>query len=110
MNGRLYAEVVVEAVLDHRADRHLRVGEELLHRVGEQVRRGMADDVEALGVAVGDDGERRRRRSMHVRGVDDLAVDLAGERGLGEAGADGRGDFGDGDGCVELADGAVGQS
>ena len=45
-----------------------------------------------------------------VRGVDELAVDLAGERGLGEAGADRRGDLGDGDRRVEMLDGAVGQS
>ncbi len=51
----LVAEVVVEAVLDHRADRHLRVGKQLLDRVGEQVRRRMADDVEAFRVLVGDD-------------------------------------------------------
>ena len=45
----LVREVVVEAVLDHRADRDLRVGKELLHRVGEQVRRRMAQHVEAGG-------------------------------------------------------------
>ena len=45
----LVREVVVEAVLDHRADRHLRVGKQLLHRIGEQVRRRVAEDVEALG-------------------------------------------------------------
>ena len=45
----LVREVVVEAVLDHRADRHLRVGEQLLHRVGQQVRRGVAQDLEAFG-------------------------------------------------------------
>ncbi len=49
--GPLVREVVVEAVLDHRADGDLRFGKELLHRVGEQVRRGVADDVQALGVA-----------------------------------------------------------
>ena len=51
----LVREVVVEAVLDHRADRDLRVGKQLLHRVREQVRRRMADDVETFGVLVGDD-------------------------------------------------------
>ena len=57
----LVGEIVVEAVLDHRADRDLRVGKQLLHRVGQQVRGRVADDVEALGVLVGDDRERRRR-------------------------------------------------
>ena len=55
--------------------------------------------IASVGVAVDDVGR-----------VDDLAVDLAGERGFGEARADGGGDVGDGNGCVELLDGAVGQS
>ena len=104
----LVREVVVEAVLDHRTDRHLRVGEQFLDRVGEQVRRRVADDLEALGVLVGDDRDAGVAVD-HVRRVDDLAVDLAGQRGLGEAGADGRGDVADGDGAVELTDGAVGK-
>ena len=87
----LVREIVVEAVLDHRADRHLRVGEQLLHRIGEQVRGRMADDVEAFGVLVGDDRDVGVAID-HVRRVDELAVDLAGERGLGETRADGRGD------------------
>ena len=46
--GPLVREVVVEAVLDHRADGHLRVREELLDRLRQQVRGGMADDLEAV--------------------------------------------------------------
>ncbi len=57
----LVRKIVVEAVLDHRADRHLRVGKQLLHRVGEQVRGRMAQHVEAVGILVGDDRERSRR-------------------------------------------------
>ncbi len=98
--GALVAEVVVEAVLDHRADGDLRFGEELLHRVGEQVRRRVADEVEPLRVPVGDDGERRvaldPERRVHQR-----AVHLAGERGLGEAGADRGRHLGDRDRLVE---------
>ncbi len=69
----------------------------------------MADDVEAFGV-LSVTIATVASRSMHMRRVDDLAVDLAGERGLGEAGADRRGDFGNGDRRVEMLDGAVGQS
>ena len=47
--------------------------------------------LEAFGILVGDDRERGVAVD-HVRRVDELAVDLAGERGLGEAGADRRGD------------------
>ncbi len=39
----LVGKVVVEAVFDHRPDGHLRLGVELLHRLREQVRRGVAD-------------------------------------------------------------------
>jgi hypothetical protein len=45
----LVGEVVIEAVLDDRTDRHLRVGKELLHRVSEQVSRRMADQLEPVG-------------------------------------------------------------
>jgi hypothetical protein len=85
--GARIGEVVVEAVLDHRTDRDLRLGEQLLDRMGQQVRRGMADHLEAHGVLVGDD----RQRNIAVddeRGVHHLAVDAPGERGLAQAGAD----------------------
>jgi len=107
VKGRLY-EVVVEAVLDHRADRHLRLGEELLHRVGEQVRRRVADQLQALGILVGDDRELRIALDA-VRRVDQLAVDLAAQRGLGEPGADRGRDLGDRDRLVELPDRTVRQ-
>ena len=55
----LVREVVVEAVLDHRADGDLRIGKQLLHRVREQMRGRVADDVDALGIALGDDLHRR---------------------------------------------------
>ena len=67
----------------------------------------MADDVEPFGILVGDDRDVGIAIDA-IRRIDDLAVDLAGERGLGEAGADGRRDLGDGDGRVEVSDGAVG--
>ena len=81
MNGRWYAEIVVEPVLDHGTYRHLRLGEELLHRVGEQVRRRVADDLEPLPVLVGDDRDIRVG-GYAVRGVHETVVDLAGERGF----------------------------
>ncbi len=68
-------------------DRHLRVGKQVLDRVGEQVRRRVPDDVEAFRILVGDDGERDIAVD-HERRVDNFAVYLAGERGLGQAGTD----------------------
>ena len=55
-------------------------------------------------------GDRDFRIAIDAkRGVDELAVDLAAERGLGEACADGRGDLADRDGLVVLTDRAVGK-
>ena len=56
-------EVVVEAVLDRRADRDLRARVEVEHRRGEHVRGVVADQLERLGRAVGDDLDLGRRRA-----------------------------------------------
>ena len=78
-------EVVVEAVLDRRADRHLGPRVQLLHRLGHHVGGVVADQLQGLGVAVGEDrdlgpvGQRRRE-------VAQLAVDADRQRGLRQAG------------------------
>ncbi len=54
----LAREVVVEAVLDHRADRDLGVGEQALRGLRQQMRGGVAHDLERIGVLDGDDLER----------------------------------------------------
>ena len=68
----------------------------------------MADDVERLRILVGDDRELRVVVDDERR-VDELAVDPAGERGLGQARADTRRDFGHGHGRIEVLLAAVGQ-
>ena len=101
-------EVVVEAVLDRRADRHLGPGVELLHRLGHHVGGVVADQVERLGVAVGEDpdlgavGERRGE-------VAQLAVDADRQRRLGEARPDRRRRVGPGRPLGQLQRLAVGQ-
>ncbi len=87
-------EVVVEAVVDHRADRHLRLGKQLFHRVGEQMRGRVAQHLEAVGIAICDDRDTgvvvdKKRR------VDQPAVDTSGKRRLRQAGTNGSGDVGD---------------
>ena len=105
----LVRKVVVEAVLDHRPDGDLRVGKQLLHRVREQMRGRVPDDVDALGIALGDD--LHRRIALHTEaGVHQLAVDLAGERGAREARADRRGNLGYGDGSGKRLRRAVGET
>ena len=77
---RGHVEVVVEAVLDRRADAQLRVREQLLHRLREHVRGRVPDDREAVGrlglhrldlVTVGD----------HPGEVAQLTVDPGGDGG-----------------------------
>ena len=80
-------EIVVEAALDHRPDRHLRLGEEPLHRVRHQVRGRMTEDVGPFRRV------RENRRDDCVGGersrqVDDGAVDARRDRLIGARGAE----------------------
>ena len=94
---RLVAEeVVIEAVLDHRADGHLRARPQRLHRFGQHMRGVMPDQFQRarvvavdefdLGVAVDRIGE-----------VGDHAVERHRHRALGERGRDALGDVEAGD-------------
>ena len=98
----LIGEVVVEAVFDDRADGYLRARMQALHRLRQQVRGGMTQHVERLGRLVGDDGELGVLFDA-MREVDQLAVNLAGQRGLGKAGTDRRGDIAHRHGLFEFA-------
>ena len=71
-------EVVVEAVVDRGADGDLRAREEPLHGVRHDVRRRVADDLEAVRVGVLDRRHRRRRVDRGVK-VDDVAVRVDGD-------------------------------
>ena len=108
----LDAEVVIKAVLDHRADRHLRLGEELLHRIGQQVGRRVADQLQAFCVLRRDDGQRRVLID-EVAGVHHLRrialPQLAAQRGLGQAGANRLGHLSHRDRRRILAPGAIWQ-
>ena len=71
-------EVVEEAVLDDRTDRHLRAGIERLHRHRHQMRGRVTDYVEAFGRL----GQHRLDRRVVIelaRQIDDLAVDARGD-------------------------------
>ena len=67
----------------------------------------MAQDIERLRTLLGDDREIRVVLDLVAR-IDETAVDLAGQRGLGKAGTDRSGDIGNRDGRVELTLAAVG--
>lgn len=80
-------DVVIEAFGDDRADHHLDLRVQLLDRMPDQVGAGVADDLHAFGVLGGDDAQAGIVVD-DVAGIDQLAVDLAGDGGLGQAGAD----------------------
>ncbi len=99
-------EVVVEALVRRRAERDLRAGVEFLHRLGEHVRRIVAQQLERFRIARRHDADfgvviHDRRKILH------LAVDLHGQRRLGEARADRCGDLGTADRLVEFSDRTV---
>ena len=104
----LVPDVVIETFLDHRADHHLRGRVQLLDRVADQMRAGVADDLQPFGILGGDDAQARVVVDA-VAGVDEAAVDLTGDGGLGQAGADRGGNVHDGHGMVEFAAAAVGE-
>jgi hypothetical protein len=101
-------EVVVEPVLGCGTEGDLRAGIELLHRLGEHVCCVVAQQLERVGRFRRDDLDARV--AIDRRGeVLDLAVDLDGERRLGEAGADGLGQLGAADGARKALGAAVRQ-
>ncbi len=80
-------EVVIEPVIYRRPDGHLGAGIQLLHRLGQHVRRVVADQLQGLGIAAGD--EHNIGVVFDLGGqIDQLAVELHGQRGAGEARAD----------------------
>ncbi len=102
-------EVVVEAVLDDRADGVLGAGPEPAHGLGHDVGGGVPEDLAAgLGV-LGHDGDRRpvgqRRLEVHL-----APVDGGGDGRLGQAGPDGLGQLGGRRALGQLPHRAVGKT
>jgi hypothetical protein len=86
---RLVAEeVVIEAVLDHRADRHLGARPQLLHRLGQHMRGIVPDQLQRFRALAGDELEFRVRGDG-IGQIRQRAVELHGKRLLGERFGDG---------------------
>ena len=68
----------------------------------------MADQIQAFGVTVGDDGQIGILLDQ-IRGIDQRTIDLAGQRGAGKTSADTGGDLGDRHRILEGTNGTVGQ-
>ncbi len=86
--GLLHEEVVVEPVLDHGADADPGGRMQALHRLGEEVGRGVPQQFEAVGVLAGDDGHLGPVRQGGVEVYQFSTVNPDGQGRLGEAGSD----------------------
>ena len=95
-------------MLDHWADGDLGVGEQAFDRVGQQMRGGMANHFQAVGVLGGDDGQGAVGADG-VAGIDHDAVDLARQGRFGQSCANRCGHLGHGDRAGEFAQRAVGE-
>ena len=103
-------EIVVEAVLDRGPEGQLHAVEQPHHRPGHDVGAGVPHDVQGLGVAAGDQpqGDLAFFGQEGV-GADELAIDLGGQGGLGQARADFGGNIDGADAAGIFQDFAVGQ-
>ena len=105
----LVSEVVVETVVDDGAYRHLSIGKQFFDGIAEQVRRRMANHLQAIRIFIGDDAQRCIVVDQRG-GVLQFAVHLARERCLGQARPNARGDIGNGNRLLEFFLATVGKS
>ena len=106
--GALVGKVVEKAVVDHRADRDLGIGVKILDRIGQQVGGGVANHLQTFRIAIGDDRDCCISLDA-IGGIDQNAIDLAGESRLGKPRADRGSNLGNGGSLCEFPDGTVGQ-
>ena len=106
---RLVAEeVVIEAVLDHRADGDLGARPQRLHGFGEHVRGVMPDQLQRAGVVAGDEFDLRVLVDR-VAKVSHHAIQRHRHRALGQRRRDALGNVEAGNAFGEFAPGAVGE-
>ncbi|GEM_PF-4905930 len=55
--GMIEIDVIIEAVVDNRTDRHFRIGPQLLNRVSQQMRAGVANNFQTRFIFSGNDGD-----------------------------------------------------
>ncbi len=92
--GALVGKVVEEAVFDDGPNRHLRFRKQFFDRVGQQMRRRMADHLQAIRVLGRDDRQCAVALDPEA-GIDHPAIDLPSQCGLGKPGANGTRHFSD---------------
>ena len=87
MERLIARKVVVESVLDRRADGHLSAGIQILHRLGHDVGAVVAQNRQGR-LIFGADEAHRGAIGQRPREVPALTVDQHGDRGSRQAGAD----------------------
>ncbi len=106
---RLVAEeVVIEAVLDHRADRDLRARPQRLHGFGQHVRGVVPDQLQCAGIVAGDEFDFGVALDW-IGEIDDHAIERHRHRALGQRRRNALGDIEAGDVLGEFAFRAVGE-
>ena len=106
---RLVAEeIVIEAVLDRRADGHLRARPQRLHGFGEHMRGVVPDQFQRAGIVAGDEFDFGVMLDR-VGEIADHAVERHRHRALGQRRRDALGDIEAGDALGKFALGAVGE-
>ena len=103
-------EVVIEAVVRRRAEGDLGSWKEVLHRLGEDVRIIVTDQLERFALVARSDQCELRVALERPHDVADLAVDLRRQGGAGKPGTDRRGDVRRGRALGHLLHRPVGKS
>ena len=106
--GALVRKVIKETMLNHRADGDLRLGEQLLHRIRQQVGSRVANDFQAISVFASNDGQGAIGNHLEA-GVHHLTVYLACQRSFGQACANGGSNFGHSNRAGKFTLGTVGK-
>ena len=100
--GALVGNIVIEAIINHRANNHLGGGIQLLDGMTDQVSTGVADNLNAFFILGGNDLQPCVLLDQ-VTGINQATIYLAGDRSLGQTGTNRLGDFRNGNGIIEIA-------
>jgi len=105
----LMGKVIIKPVFNHWTNGDLCVRKERLDGIRHQMRGGMTNDLQTLGILIGKDGQLRipldEERSIHQR-----TIHAPRQRGLSQAGGNGCRNVCNGHGLVERTFGTVGEA
>ena len=99
-------DVIIEAVIDNRADSHLGVWPQLLNRMTEQMRAGVTNDFQAVFIFCSNDGEGCIVFD-EVAGIDQLTIHSSRDRGFRQAWTDIQSNIQRANGVVKMALAAI---